>query len=271
MSLSNKIRGLKEVWAFDNHWWLTMTKAFFRKENLQVYRYKGVEIIVDHAGGDANGAREVLTSPMYKRFLPKMKLNGPVNVLDLGANNGGFPILLQTSGVRLKKVVSVEFNPQTFVRLHFNLTRNLEGEVFPVNSALCGERRKLRLSLGKGSVSDSIYAENREPGSKEFEIDGGTLDDFLDSYFPDEVVDICKIDVEGAEFEVFATPHHRSLSRCRYVIMEIHERDGRRAEEIIPVIEALGFRRQPTDAGADPTVHFFINSAIDQHPTAATS
>ena len=55
------------------------------------------------------------------------------------------------------------------------------------------------------------------------------------------------------------------------MIMEIHERDGRRAEEIIPVIEALGFRREPTDGDADPTVHFFINSAFPEHPTAATS
>lgn len=269
MSLSNKIRGLKEVWAFDNHWWLTMTKAFFRNENLQIYRYKGVEILVDHAGGDANGAREVLTSPMYKRFLPKMDLTGPVNVLDLGANNGGFPLLLSTSGVNIRKVVSLEFNPHTFVRLQFNLTRNLPGSAVPVNAALCGQARKIDVSVGKGNVSDSIYSDNTSPEAEKFEIDGRTLDDLYEEHFAGETVDICKIDVEGAEFEVFGQPHHSSLTRCRYVIMEIHERDGRRAEEIIPVIEALGFRRQPTDAGADPTVHFFINSAFDQRSAAA--
>src|SRR4051812_3008314 len=107
MSLANKIRGLKEVWAFDNRLWLIITKIFFRRENLQIYRYNGVEILVDHAGGDNNGAREVLTSPMYRRFLPQMKLDSPANVLDLGANNGGFPLLLHTSGIKLKKVVSV--------------------------------------------------------------------------------------------------------------------------------------------------------------------
>ena len=52
-----------------------------------------------------------------------MTLDAPANVLDLGANNGGFPLLLHTSGIELKKVVSVEFNPRTFARLNFNLTR----------------------------------------------------------------------------------------------------------------------------------------------------
>lgn len=262
MILGNKIRGLKEVWAFDNRLWLAFTKLFFPKENLQVYRYNGIEILTDRKGGDGNGAREILTSPMYRRYLPSLKLGGPANVLDLGANNGGFPLLLLASGIELKKVVSVEFNPQTFVRLHFNLTRNLACTVEPVNAALCGHERTINVSLGKGSVSDSIYQENSGPETRSYSISGRTFDDFCETYFPEDVIDICKIDVEGAEFEVFLGPHHASVTRCRYVIMEIHEEAGRRAEDVIVVLEKLGFERQPIDPSADPSVHFFINRSI---------
>jgi len=185
MSLQNKIRGLKEVWAFDNRLWLTLTKTLFRNENLQVYRYKGLDILIDHASGDSNGAREVLTSPMYRRFLSKMTFDGPANVLDLGANNGGFPLLLTTSGIELKKVVSVEFNPQTFTRLHFNLTRNLKCDVVPLNAALCGEEKLLELSLGSGSVSDSIYANSESPNTRVYKIQGLTLDNLCNTYFKD--------------------------------------------------------------------------------------
>jgi FkbM family methyltransferase len=263
MSLVNKIRGFKEVWAFDNRLWLAFTKIFFRNENLHIYRFNGIEILVDHAGGDSNGAREVLTSPMYSRFLPQMKLDGPANVLDLGANNGGFPLMLHTSGVKLKKVVSVEFNPRTFVRLHFNLTRNLPGEVIPVNAALCGKNCTIDVTLGNGGASDSIYEKASDANATNYAIQGITLDDFYKTYFDNDVIDICKIDVEGAEFEVFLEPHHESIEQCRYLIMEIHERGERRKEEIIPVIERLGFVRQDPDTDADPTVHFFINSKFD--------
>ena len=220
----------------------------------------GIDILADHAGGDANGAREVLTSPMYRRFLPKMNLEQPVNVLDLGANNGGFPLLLLACDIDLKKVVSVEFNPRTFSRLSFNLLRNFDHKAVPVNAALCGSERSIQIALGSGGVSDNIYEQDNGPAAKTFNIQGITLNDLYDAYFKDEIIDICKIDVEGAEFEVFRESNHTRIEQCRYVIMEIHEDEGRKADEIIDVLSSLGFERRETEEDADPTVHFFVNS-----------
>jgi FkbM family methyltransferase len=263
MSLKNKIRGLKEIWQFENRLPLILARTLFPREQLHVYRYKGVEILTDLAGGDANGAREVLTSPMYRRFLPQMELTGPLNVLDLGANNGGFPLLLSTSGYTLKKVVSVELNPNTFLRLRFNLERNLRCEVIALNAALCGEAKNLKLALGGGSVSDNIYNGEQSAGMTVFEIEGLTLDQIVSSYFADEPIDICKIDVEGAEFEVFSQPSHGGLRRCRYLIMEIHEGEDRRAETILSSLKQLGFVRKLQPPDADPNVYFFANSSFE--------
>lgn len=259
MSLRNKLRGLREMWQFENRLPLILTRTLFPRENLHVYRYRGLELLTDLKGGDANGAREVLTSPMYRRFLPQMKLQGELNVFDIGANNGGFPLLLAASGLLLKKVVSVELNPNTFLRLRFNLERNLPGEVVALNEALCGEARQLEIALGEGSVSDNIYNGGTTARDKMFTIEGRTFDDLYGNYFGDEVVDICKIDIEGAEFEVFEKPSHQNLSRCRYLIMEIHEGEGRKTVDLIRRIEHLAFARQPQPLDADQSVHFFIN------------
>ena len=260
MSFQTKIRGIKEVWQFDNRVWLIFTKIFFPREKLHIYQYRGMDILIDHAAGDANGAREILTSPMYRRFLPLMKLTSEVKVLDLGANNGGFPLMLRAAGINLKKVVSLELNPKTFSRLRFNLERNLSCSVIPLNAALCGQAGMLTVALGEGSVDDSIYKTVSDDGSQVYKIKGLTLDDIWRENFADETVDLCKMDVEGAEFDVFLHPDHQSLRQCRYLIIEIHERDGRRAEEILPAIEKLGFIRQPHQPDADHAVHFFINS-----------
>ncbi len=259
MSIQSKFRGFKEVWQFENRFGLVLTKLF-SSEQLHVYRFKGMDILIDHAAGDANGAREVLTSPMYKRFFPLMKFDKPINVLDLGANNGGFPLLLQANNISLQKVVSLELNPKTFSRLRFNLERNLHCDLNVINAALCGQNKMLNLSLGSGSVSDSIYADSENPDSDTIQIEGLTMDEIWNRYFGDEIVDICKMDVEGAEFEVFLQPSHRRLEHCRFLIIEIHERGDRRAKEILPAIESLSFVRQPTEKEADPAVHFFINS-----------
>lgn len=262
MSWRNKVNGLREVWSFDNRWSLILTKIFFPSEKIQIYQYKGLDVLIDHAAGDANGAREILTSPMYRRFLPQLRLNREINVLDLGANNGGFPLLLHANNIRLKKVVSVELNPKTFVRLRFNLERNLPGQVVALNAAVCGEKCRLKIPLGIGSVSDSIYEDNRSEDAPLYEIEGVTLDGIYESYFKDETIDICKMDIEGAEFDVFLQNNHSTLRQCRYLIMEIHERGDRLAAEILPIIEKLGFARQPLEPDSDPSVHFFINSEM---------
>jgi len=260
MSLRTKWAGLKEILAFDNRAFLIFAKLFFSHERLHVYRYRGMQFLTDHDAGDANGAREVITSGMYRDLLPELDLDGRINVLDLGGNNGGFPLLLKANGFEIRKVVSVELNPRTFVRLHFNLHRNLHGEVHALNAAVCDKNGKLSVGVGSGSVSDNIYLTSADGNATE--INGYTFNRLYDRYYSDERVDVCKIDIEGAEFDVFRGNDCDRLRQCRYVIMEIHEREDRDANELIEKLQDLGFTRHPTKPGADPTVHLFSNSSL---------
>jgi FkbM family methyltransferase len=160
-------------------------------------------------------------------------------------------------------VVSVELNPNTFLRLRFNLERNLRCEVVPINAAVCGEPGTLNVALGAGNSGDSIYNGDARTGRETFEIEGLTFDQIYERYFSGETIDICKIDIEGAEFELFAKPSHENLRRCRYLIMEIHENEGRRADTIIQAMERLGFVHKAQPPDADPAVFFFANSNIE--------
>jgi FkbM family methyltransferase len=255
MNIRNKLRGLRELWHFDNRWYLIVTRTFFPRQKLHAYTYRGQTFISDHEGGDANGAREVLTSRMYRRFLPLMDLHHPLNVLDLGANNGGFPLMLKACGLDLARVVSVELNPRTFIRLYFNLARNLPDSTIALNLAACGRPRELDVFLGTGATSDNIYRASDGDLVSRTTVQGVTVDALLDEFFPG-LLDICKIDIEGAEFEVFRSGTFRKLNRCRYIIIEIHEQGGKPLE-VISALESIGFARLETLPGADPTVHFF--------------
>ena len=262
MSLRSKWTGLKEILVFDNRFALIATKLFFPRERLQIYRQNGIQFLSDHDAGDANGAREVLTSPMYRDLLNDLEFQHPINVLDLGANNGGFPLLLKSIGIVMKKAVSIELNPKTWVRLHFNLHRNLDCEVEALNAAVCGTNDRITVSLGEGDVSDNIYVESTNSSTPDIDIPGITFDRLFETHFGDELVDICKIDIEGAEFEIFRGDEHSRIRKCRFVIMEIHERVDRGAGELITILEGMNFDRQPTKPNADPTVHLFINNSI---------
>jgi FkbM family methyltransferase len=264
MGLKNQIHGLKEILHFDNSMQLIMGRLFFRENGLNIYRKNGMSILVDHQAGDQNGARNVLVSPMYKQYFPKMKLDRKLNVLDIGANGAGFALLLNMEKFQLKKVACIEFNPNTFSRMRFNMERNLSCELQPMNIAICGENTTLEVWLGSGSTGENIYETAAEqPNAKKYRIPGLTLDAIVNDAFANETIDICKMDVEGAEYDVFATPHHISLRKCRYLIIEIHQGGKREPKKIENQIIEMGFEEIPEEVKADGDVYVYRNKNLD--------
>jgi FkbM family methyltransferase len=263
--LGNKIRGLKEIWQFDNRWQIALNRILFPTEPLQVYRYKGLDILIDHSAGDANGVREVLTSDMYRRYLPEIKLQGRLNVFDLGANNGGFPLLLKAAGFDIARVVSVELNPQTFERLRFNLTRNFDSSCLAINCAVTGESRNVRFRPGRnGSAADSIYSPNGNGPTADVTVAGRTFDQLFHESFGNEMVDICKIDIEGAEFEIAGHGTWKQLARVRYLLIEIHHFADSPRGLVVASLNDLGFEEINGAEKNDEFhhVHFFKNGRI---------
>lgn len=186
-----------------------------------------------------------------------MNLNSPMNVFDLGANNGGFPILLKLCKFQLKKVVCVEMNPATFTRLKCNVERNCSCEFFPLNAAVYSETCELLLALGKGSTGESIYSD-RPIGSNQNtqKIRAMTLNEIYEATFDNQLVDICKMDVERAEYDVFLNEGHEHISKCRYLIIEIHDSKDHRPEEVINRLTQLGFEEIQIPKEHEPVFGF---------------
>ncbi len=238
MSLTTRMAGLRAMMRFDNRWQLIFNRLFFNS-TIMVYRYKNCKILVDHDGGDATGVRKCLSTDMYRQFIPLMKLDHPLTILDCGANTGGFPLLFHTEGFALAKIVGVEMNPYTCTRLRYNLFTNLEVEIICLNAVVEDTTRVHSLCFGQGSTGDSLFNENKT--GKRFRIQSRSLDDVIAEHFGDAVVDIVKIDIEGAEYMLFAGRNFRRLSQCRHLVIEIHRLEGRSEQEVISAIQALGF------------------------------
>lgn len=260
MPLASKINGIKSLMRFDNKLQLLLSRTLFQRNPVVIYCLNGKQILIDHSADDENGTRAVITSPMYKQFLVQMKLPERSNVLDLGANGGGFPLMLELNGVRVRKVACVEFNPNTYTRMHFNITRNIEGETLGFNVAVCGEKQEFDVALGTGGTADSLYIEQTDHDKRRFKIQGLTFDDIYTTAFGDERVDICKMDVERAEYDILAMPSHQCLKRCAYLIIEIHPHPTVEKKVVIDGLTRLGFEEVARDAETDQDVYFFRNT-----------
>lgn len=257
MGIATKLKAFRAMRQMENGWQLILNRVLFPWEEVQICRFKGLEFISDLSGGDANGAREVLTSDEYRRFFGSMDLKGPLNVLDIGSNNGGFPLLLASEGYEFQELVCVEFNPQTAARLRFNMDRNFPGAAATVNAAICGRAREIRIANTKGGTSENIYSEAGEGGGAR--VEGMTPDVLVETHFGDAAIDLCKMDIEGAEFEVFEAGAFGRLRQCRYFLIEIHHYPETPRAEVVERVEEIGFRQlepvPPDDEGH--YVHLF--------------
>jgi FkbM family methyltransferase len=260
----NHLAGCRDIWRFDNRWQLLLNRLLFRHTSLTVYKLHGREIIVDHDSDDANGTRQCLVSPMYRRFLNSLQFPAPIDVLDLGANGGGFALLLLEMGITLRKIVCVEMNPLTSTRAHLNVSHNVRSEYKVINAAVCGTSRELELTLGSGGTAESIYQrpENLGHGIKRTcLIQGITLDDIARQEFSaGRTVSICKMDVEGAEFEIFFRPGHELIRRVQYLIIEVHPDEQRKKAELMARLQDLNFTEMMNPDERDPHVHMFQNN-----------
>ena len=265
MRIRNKIQGIREIWRFDNRWYLALSRVLFPREKTQIYRFRGVEVLIDHDAGDANGAREVVATDMYKKYLSRMDLRSPISVFDLGGNNGGFPLMLKAEGFDIAIAVSVELNPGTCSRLRYNLERNFESTVKAMNCAVTGTNRNVEfIPDRKGSSSNNIY-NAVEDNSGLLTVRGYTFDDIYKNTFGDNIVDLCKMDVEGAEFEILREGNCDRLKMCRYLLIEIHHEPDRNRDEVLSRLHDLGFEEVDGASKSDEFhhVHFLVNIAYE--------
>jgi FkbM family methyltransferase len=258
MSWRTKIEGLKELWQFDNRWYLIYSRLIVPSRTELIYKYQGLEFLTDHAAGDANGARELLVSDMYRGLLRKLDLPKRIVVLDIGANNGGFPLLLSAEGFEIEQLVCVELNPRTCERLSLNLSRNYTDNYSIENAALCASRRTIQFHAGNSGTSDNIYSDPLSE-SESVEIAGITFDDSVEK-FDGRAIDLCKIDIVGAEFELIDSSSIEKLRKCRLLMIEIHHEPSRPRKRLIEWLAKLDFVEvdpQPNDKFHH--VHLFQN------------
>lgn len=256
--------GFAEIMRFDNRAELLVRRLFFRGSSLVTYRYRNLRLLIDHAGGDVNGIRPCLLGDMYRAYLRALDLpqGREINVLDVGANAGGFSLMLAVDGCRFKKLVAVEMNPMTAARLRLNLSYNIFPPPVVINGAASAEPGVARLPFSLGSTADTLSAESAG-ATKAFTVDCLTLDSLIEAQFGDEEIDLCKIDIEGSEYDIFAADTCRRLSQCRCLLIEIHRCAGRDREAVKQAIGRLGFSPVTVKDAPEPDVYCFRRGSGD--------
>jgi FkbM family methyltransferase len=150
---------------------------------------------------------------------PELVKSQSLCVLDFGTHHGLFIDYLQTLN-RECRVYGAEMGPGAFAVAQHRF-RN-QPQVHLSNVAIGGTSRSVRVGLGVVSVEQSLYHEHKDGG---FEIPVVTPIGFLKLWnLPVENIDVIKIDIEGAEREVFENASSLAplLQSTQVLVIEIH-------------------------------------------------
>ena len=191
-----------------------------------------------------------LTPALLPRYVTEVadllsSIDRPVHtVFDIGANVGQFAYVLKSLRPKVK-IFSFEPNPTAFALLETNSRQFADWACFPFGIGTANARVPFYFVDGK-SAQGSIHPENATQGlltsaSREIGIEVKALDDstIREMALP-TVVDLIKIDVEGAEIEVL-----EALSGVRWSYLYIELSEDRAGG--VGLDRALAALRQRTD------------------------
>lgn len=154
-------------------------------------------------------------------------------VVDAGAHIGTFTTM---AALHADRVVAVEPNPASAALLRGNVARNGLDNVDVIEAALWVDDDGIELHAQSVSSASSVVR-GGDTASDTVAVPTVTLAQLVDRYGP---VDLLKMDVEGAEFEVLAEASDDVLRQVGTFVGEIHSFLGSSAA-VVERLRAAGF------------------------------
>jgi FkbM family methyltransferase len=165
---------------------------------------------------DIGMCHEILIKRCYRNDLPA----APEVIIDAGANIGLTSIFFANEYPNAR-IIAIEPEASNFEMLQKNTAPYRNVEI--INAALWGENRELNIfDPQEGHTAFRTKSESPAGAAGPKKVRGVTLDRLMLELGID-FVDLLKIDIEGAELEVFADPE-RWIDRVGIIAIELHER-----------------------------------------------
>jgi FkbM family methyltransferase len=166
-------------------------------------------------------------------FVPSFFSAGGI-AIDCGSNHGGFARFLSEESQLV--VHSFEADPRLFARLP-KLPR-----VNFCEFAIAGESGTIELGLGDEHCSSVVYRENAKQNT--VTVPAISLDEYCEKHAI-SVIDIIKMDIEGAELDVLESISEKILQNTKQITVEFHDflnaADLPRIEQIVARMKSAGF------------------------------
>jgi FkbM family methyltransferase len=174
-------------------------------------------------------------------------MHGCRTILDIGANTGVAAVWF-TRLIPEVKIACVEPDPRNLPLMRRNLEQNgISARVF--ECAVTARAGRVRLGREAYSGQSSLESTGLYAHSDFIQVEARRIPEILDELGWD-VVDLLKMDIEGAEREVLANSGDW-LHRLRHIVLEVHSNTS--PEELSGFLHPHGWTLEPLGVHEEPT------------------
>lgn len=223
--------------------WLSLIIQGRRINELRLARLEKANLLFRMGTGDLSLMVEVLVFGNYHKHFP---FNKTVKIVDIGAHNGYFSIWSAVNVNNQSEIFAYEPVPANYEIALSNIKNNNISNIKLYNKGISGRREELTLYFNeKHTGGHSIYKERvlkcNVKTISEIGIECITLEDIFNE---NEInnCDFCKMDCEGAEFDILLNAPENILQKVNLFSIEFHEFGGHKVDELVNLFEENNFR-----------------------------
>jgi FkbM family methyltransferase len=160
--------------------------------------------------------------------------------VDIGANIGAVSLFVDNFNKSREddnkiKVYAVEPEPNNLLLLNHNINNNDTENITVVNNAIWYEKKMVSIS-NRGGNSSIVDLEKRDKS----EVLAITMENLFSTYKIKEV-DVMKIDIEGAEFDLILNTPAKTLAKIKILVLEFDKSfDGKFGQMVEKLSKQFG-------------------------------
>jgi FkbM family methyltransferase len=177
---------------------------------------------------------------IYKNF--GIDVNDLSNYVDIGANYGMASFALIGEGI---KTYMVEADPNNVEKLKKMWSNNSSIKIIDLAITSNEGTIDFWVTEGIGSVVSSIYHDDANGNSenrKKITVQSISPNTLIEKWIEEDTIDLMKIDIEGAEYDLFESITDENLCKIKRIILEFHLNENYRVMNIIKKLTINGFR-----------------------------
>lgn len=173
---------------------------------------------------------------------PSLDFSKLTTVFDLGANNGLF--IQKMLSYNVKNVHAFEPNPNALINLYDKFENNNNVKI--INKAVSSKCDKLTFHYHPENSTISAFNKNHLtphlPSNEliEMKVDTIRLDDYCNTNQINNI-DLLKIDVEGAEYDILENLNDDFYKKVKNVLIEFHDNHSGQLRNLIKFMREKGF------------------------------